>query len=79
VADFAKLFRVGEKQYLAFIEPDDEDETLILHQMTDAKDLVIDLKLRGSEQTIQAVFDQLDQQAAENFFSIDIIKTALAA
>lgn len=79
MTDFAKLFRVGEQQLLVFMEPDSDsaDDGILLHQMIDVNGLVIDLKMRGSENAIEAVFARLGQEEAENFFKIDVIKSLL--
>ncbi len=80
VERFAKVFDVGPRQVLAYIEFDNEqdDDLFILHQIFPAPGMMVDVAIRGPEHVMQKLFGMYDQQAAENLMGTEIVKKALA-
>lgn len=79
---FAKLFEVGEYQLLVFIDATDDEsdneDYVAVHQMTDIGGALLDLTMRGPETAMQSLFDQYDDTAAANFFTLDMVKNAVS-
>ena len=77
---FAKLFDVGDRQLIVYVEADvdhEEDGKSIVHQITDLGGAGLDLTIGGPDAAMRKVFDMYDQTAAENFFKIDIVAKAV--
>lgn len=78
---FAKLFDVGERQIVVYIEyaddADGDEDQWTLHQITSADFGMLDLALTGPEAAMRKILDAYDQSAAENFFRMPIVTRAL--
>lgn len=77
---FAKLFDVGDRQLIVYVEVDtdhEEDGKSVVHQITDLGRASIDMTIGGPDAAMWKLFEMYDQTAAENFFKIDIVAKAM--
>lgn len=68
---WVKLFEIDGIQVLFYLEPDGDD--MILHQVTYADDISVDMALRfGNDMsdTSRKAFDMIDEDAARNLLEI---------
>jgi hypothetical protein len=78
---FAKLFDVGERQIIVYIEcaddADGDEDKYTLHQITSASFGMMDVAFSGPEAAMRKILEAYDQSAADNFFRMPIITRAI--